>query len=102
MVGTISLNLDSSKLESLCREVVSQTEALERFRKLLLRKLHGLRGGADLDQVTVSLGATALDAGDLVVSAEIAVRELELIRSALRTLQLDVAHGILQEAYHRD
>jgi hypothetical protein len=89
--STVNLNMDSSRIDASVAELARLTETLERFRQRIGGILLSLR----LDDALVCVGEPAFRAGNLVCVPQIFSRDVELCAAALRALELDVAHKIL-------
>src|SRR2546422_325536 len=92
--GTVGLQLDASPLRAKIAEVSELTQSLEHFSKRLFTI-----GNRFIDCGLLKSGARvskpALRAGHLLSRLDIKSSGLESLRSALRALNLNVAHKIL-------
>ena len=85
-MDTITLDRDVGELVKLAR---SLEDLVQRVRSMLER--------LPSDQTLIRVGKPTLRAGHLICRPQIRSRNFELLRSALRTLNIDVAHEILNK-----
>ena len=94
MLGsTVTLNIDNSRINTSVAELARLTKSLVNFRHRIGNKLLHLRP----DDAPVCVGEPALRAGNPVCVPKILARDFVLSVAALRALELDVAHTILDD-----
>ena len=92
-MATVTLTLDPSEVISQLREVSEHVVLLDQFLQLIRDKLLRL----STDQSFVGVRKPTFRAGQGIVVLEIQSADFEFIRSALRALNLNVAHTILSQ-----
>lgn len=89
--ATVKIEADMSRVDGAVKDAAALTRSLDRLLKRVLRVFRGLRA----KDFGVSAGKATLRAGDLVCVPQIVSRDFELAVRALRALDLEGAHKIL-------
>lgn len=92
--GTVRLSMDCSRMNADVKEAAALAQSFERLLKRLRRIFDKLVCDG-LGKRGVCVTPPTLRAGEFICVAGIRSRDFKLAASALRALQLDVAHKIL-------
>ena len=93
-MNTFTISIDSSQLDSELAWLASQVTSLENLLDVVKSRLRELVE----DESLIGIGKSTRSAGHVVCRPEFSGRSYEVLRSALRALNLDVAHQILLES----
>ena len=95
--GSVKVFVDTSSMDSEVSESIDSLRSLECLFKRLRTVAQSLvhNGG---EKSLASIGKPALHAGKLVFRPRITSRRFKALRSALRALNLNLAHKILDQA----